>query len=703
MGYQLGVDLGTTFTAAAVARDGRAEMVSLGDRGSAVPSVLFLREDETLVTGDAANRRAMTEPGRVAREFKRRIGDTTPVFVGGTPFLPEMLMGKLLRWVYETVARQEGGSPESVAVCHPANWGAFKKDLLQQVVRMAGLEGANVITEPEAAAIYYASTERVDPGTTIAVYDLGGGTFDACILKKRETRGFEVLGRPEGIERLGGLDFDEAVFQHARNALGGALEQLDPVDPTAVAAVQRLRQDCVDAKEALSADTDVSIRVLLPNVQTEVRLTRSEFEDMVRPRLAESIDALHRALRSAGLETAQVDVVLLVGGSSRIPLVAQMIAAELGRPVKVDAHPKHSIALGAALAASPETMVAGPEDGLGAVFFGEAPSEPATPVGNAASAAGAAAVEAAAPVPPPPPPEEPTQPIARPPVPPPDVGLAPPVRKPKRSKAWIAIPIVLLLVAGGVFGAYLLMRPESKQRGKPGHSPKPSATHKPSPSGSPSPTKTGGGGGLLPDAITPEGQILKAGSHDVLALPSSASCSTFMEGVEGDCVQADMAGGKTYVLIATEPAGAFLAHTVQVVSYVPSAGGWVVWLEARDPGGGTWADVSAAPLDFTKDGKPELVVAFRYQGSGSELGYDLITYPAGGEPTVAAHPSEASHGSLTLDLHQVDEFRAEYPNGEADCCPPYFTHRQIRYVRGAFRAMQTDRVSRDDVPPSELV
>ena len=105
-------------------------------------------------------------------------------------------------------------------------------------------------------------------------------------------------------------------------------------------------RDCVAAKEALSSDTDVTIPVLLPNLQTEVRLTRAEFEQMVRPALADSITALNRALRSAGVTAEQVDSVLLVGGSSRIPLVAQLVGAELGRPVAVDAHPKHVIALG---------------------------------------------------------------------------------------------------------------------------------------------------------------------------------------------------------------------------------------------------------------------------------------------------------------------------------------------------------------------
>jgi actin-like ATPase involved in cell morphogenesis len=350
MRYALGVDLGTTYTAAAICRDGKAEIVTLGNRAASVPSVIFLRGDDEILTGNAASRRGLTEPGRVAREFKRRVGDPTPHILGGTPYSAEALMARLLHWTVEAVGEREGGPPEHVAVCHPANWGSYKQELLAQAIRLADLEGVTTLTEPEAAAIYYASQERVDPGSVIAVYDLGGGTFDAAVLRKHEG-GWEVLGRPEGVERLGGVDFDEAVFNHVRNALREPFDKLDASDPNALAAVARLREECVEAKEALSSDTEVAIPVFLPTVQTEVRLTRGEFEAMIRPTLQDTIGALQRALRSAALSADDVTAVLLVGGSSRIPLVGQLVGAEFGRPVAVDAHPKHAVALGAAVSA----------------------------------------------------------------------------------------------------------------------------------------------------------------------------------------------------------------------------------------------------------------------------------------------------------------------------------------------------------------
>ena len=153
------------------------------------------------------------------------------------------------------------------------------------------------------------------------------------------------------------------MLAHEAGHVGAALAKLDPEDPAALKAMARLRTECTTAKEALSADTEVSIPVLLPSVQTEIRLTRGEFEGMIRPTLADTISALERSIRSTGVEPAKVKVVLLVGGSSRIPLVGQLVAAAIGRPVAVDVHPKHAVALGAVLSASgvvPSAMVVTP-------------------------------------------------------------------------------------------------------------------------------------------------------------------------------------------------------------------------------------------------------------------------------------------------------------------------------------------------------
>ena len=354
MGYVLGVDLGTTFAAAAIAREGRAEIASLGVRAAQVPSVVVVIADGEVLVGEAAERRSITEPTRTAREFKRRLGDPTPLVLGGTPYGAESLMGHLLRWIVEKVSEQQGERPQHIVVTHPANWGPYKRDLLSDAVRIADVGDVTFLTEPEAAAIHYSLRERIAPGDVVAVYDFGGGTFDAAMLR-RTGDGFEIVGQPDGIERLGGIDFDEAVFQHVVDYAGGAVDRLGSDDPAAVGAVAQLRGECREAKEALSSDTEATVRVLLPNVQTEVRLTRAEFEEMVRPRIADTISTMERVVGAAGLTPDDIARVLLVGGSSRIPLVAEMVQSQLGRPVGVDAHPKFAIAVGAALSRSPAT------------------------------------------------------------------------------------------------------------------------------------------------------------------------------------------------------------------------------------------------------------------------------------------------------------------------------------------------------------
>ena len=123
MGYHLGVDLGTTFVAAAIANDSRVEMFTLGDRTVVTPAVVFLGDDGGLVSGDAAGRRAVASPDRIGREFKRRLGDPTPVMLGGTSYAVTTLLGTLLHDVVNRVTETEGTKPESVVLTHPANWG----------------------------------------------------------------------------------------------------------------------------------------------------------------------------------------------------------------------------------------------------------------------------------------------------------------------------------------------------------------------------------------------------------------------------------------------------------------------------------------------------------------------------------------------------------------------------------------------------
>lgn len=345
----LGVDLGTTATAAATTADaqGKPEMVGLGNRTPEIPSVLLRRADGEFLVGEPAERRAFGEPDRVARHFKRRLGDATPLLLGGSPFSPEALLGRMLKFVVARASEERGTQFAATVVCHPANYGPYRMELLGQAAKMAELDNVYFMPEPVAAAVHYTAQARHDPGEIVVVYDFGGGTFDVAVLRRTD-EAFEVVGTPAGLEHLGGLDLDEAVFGHVVQSVGASLAELDPNDPAVVAAIGRLREECKAAKEALSSDTDTSIPVLLPGIQTEVRLTRGEFESMILPSVTDTVATTTRAIRDAGLEPGDVGRILLVGGSARVPLVSQVLGEELGRPVVIDAHPKHAIALGAA-------------------------------------------------------------------------------------------------------------------------------------------------------------------------------------------------------------------------------------------------------------------------------------------------------------------------------------------------------------------
>jgi actin-like ATPase involved in cell morphogenesis len=395
--YRLGVDLGTTWTAAAVARAGAgaAEPLPLGEQGAAMPSVVAL-DGEAVVAGDAAERRLLADPTVGVREPKRRLGDTTPFVIAGTPYGADALMGHLLRHTVDRASEAFGAAPAEVVVTHPANWGEYKLDLLREAARIADVAPIRLLTEPEAAAAHYIRLGRLAAGQTVAVYDFGGGTFDVAVVRCTDT-GTEVLGEPEGLERLGGLDLDEAVFAHVDRALDGQLRELDPDDPAVRRGVAQLRVECTKAKEALSSDSETTIPVAFPGLVTDLRMTRDEFEAAIRGRVGDTLTTFDRAIASAGVGLDDLAGVLLVGGSSRIPLINEQVAAHTGRPVLLDADAKLVVALGAASAAA---IASGGASGSAVSQKQETPmderTEPAKDDQRAAASGGAGVAKKAA-------------------------------------------------------------------------------------------------------------------------------------------------------------------------------------------------------------------------------------------------------------------------------------------------------------------
>ena len=347
--YVVGVDVGTTFTAAGIGtRLGgsyEATPLPLGTRTGSMPSVAFLPATGDALFGDDAEAHAYTEPDRVVREYIARVGDYVPIVVGERTVSAEEITAATVRHAVQVAAHQEGAPAEMVVVTHPASWGTYKRHALSKALTDGGVEDVTLLSEPVAAAMRIAAHEDIEPGQVVAVYDLGGRSFDAAVLR-RTADGFDVLGPPTGIAELGGVDFDQAVFDHLR--VGVRLPAPDPSDPELLAAMGRIRLACVEAKETLSGDTAATIPVVLPAGRTRVRLTRGEFEGMIWDALASTVTCLAEAIESAGVAESDVAAILLVGGSSRIPLAAQLISERFASPLLIDRDPKATVALGAA-------------------------------------------------------------------------------------------------------------------------------------------------------------------------------------------------------------------------------------------------------------------------------------------------------------------------------------------------------------------
>ena len=249
------------------------------------------------------------------------------------------------------VSDREGGPAERIVLTHPTTWTPTRRGRFEEVARAAGLEAPLLVTDAEAA-VQHAAPSRLLDGGIVAVYDLGGGGFEATVVRTGPG-GPEILGTPEGTDVLGGADIDEAILSYVDDAVGGALARLDLDDARTAVALARLRQDCVLAKETLSWTP----RPPCPSSSRTALRDPAQPDDLradAEALLQSTLDALSHAVRSAGLAPADVDAVLLVGGSTRIPMVAEMLAREFGRPLLEGVHPVHAVALGAAaLAAAP--------------------------------------------------------------------------------------------------------------------------------------------------------------------------------------------------------------------------------------------------------------------------------------------------------------------------------------------------------------
>lgn len=349
----LSIDFGTSNTVVALAVDGQAPRTLTFDASPLLPSAVFLGADGSVTVGREAQRQARLDPSRYEPNPKRRIDDGE-VLLGDRVVDVVDLIAAVLRNVAGEVRRQLGGAaPDEVRLTHPAQWGAPRQNTLVSAARAAGLGGNLVlIPEPVAAAAQYTQLpgRTLPAGGTVAIYDLGGGTFDIAVVGRTQND-FHVLAEA-GLADLGGLDFDQAVLDHVGRMASATdparwLQILRPTDASSRRAARALAEDVRAAKETLSRYPQTE--VALPDPFADVHLTRPEFEGLIRPSLIRSIEVLQTTLRSAGVGPERLTGIFLVGGSSRIPLVAKLIQDQLGViPVALD-QPETAVALGALL------------------------------------------------------------------------------------------------------------------------------------------------------------------------------------------------------------------------------------------------------------------------------------------------------------------------------------------------------------------
>jgi Fe-S protein assembly chaperone HscA len=364
----VGIDLGTTYSLAAYMEDGRPVVVRDAQGVALIPSCISFFEDGSVLVGSAAKARALSDPEHTIFSVKRLMGRTLAdlkkelqliphqiieretadgrkvlqVRIAGREYTPEELSAMILREV-----RQRAGNPTQAVITVPAYFDDSQRQATRDAGRIAGLDVLRIVNEPTAAALAYGLHQRRQG--IIAVYDLGGGTFDCSILQLNEGV-FQVLAT-HGDTFLGGDDFDRAIMEVVAREHGWDLTHRDPQ------LLQHLRDAAEATKIALSTQSTATLRLDLPAqekrpaIQVERPFTREELEELLRPFIDRSLQCCQAALRDAQLRPQQIDEVVLVGGSTRIPYVRRRVAEFFGKTPHTELNPDEVVALGAAIQA----------------------------------------------------------------------------------------------------------------------------------------------------------------------------------------------------------------------------------------------------------------------------------------------------------------------------------------------------------------
>ncbi len=347
----IGIDLGTTNSEVAVFVDGRVETVE--ENGTAIlPSCVGLDPSGALLVGVEARNQLVLYPDRTVRSVKRKMGTDALLTLGDRTFRPQEISAMILRRLKERAEKRLGRPVAKAVITVPAQFNDAQRQATRDAGAIAGLEVLRIINEPTAACLAYEAAHKHGARTVLA-FDLGGGTFDVSIVRM-EGDVVEVIAS-HGDNQLGGDDFDAALAASIADRLYSRQEKPALLTPT---AILRLNRAAETAKMHLSDQTFA--RLIEDQLPTErggmecidEEINRLAFEDLLEPFLARMLAAVHRALADAGLKPREIDEIVLVGGSTRIPAVQNLLEREFGKRPRTDVHPDLAVAYGAGVMAS---------------------------------------------------------------------------------------------------------------------------------------------------------------------------------------------------------------------------------------------------------------------------------------------------------------------------------------------------------------
>jgi molecular chaperone DnaK len=357
----VGIDLGTTNSEVAVVENGRPRVIPV-DGDPILPSVVGLGEDGKLLVGKPARNQYVLAPDRTVKSIKRKMGQDVKVSIGEQQFRPQEISAMILRRLKEAAEKDLGKPVSKAVITVPAYFNDTQRQATREAGQLAGLEVVRIINEPTAAALTY--TPDPSGNEKFLVYDLGGGTFDVSVLSA-EGGVFEVLSS-HGDTQLGGDDFDELFL----NSVADEFEKLYGVDLRANKSTRaRLLRAVENAKKHLSdhAFAKIEEEFIAEKDGVPLHLSqevgRSEFEALIAPLIDRTMQCVQKALDDAKLTAAQIKQVVLVGGSTRTPMIGRLLEERLGQPAHREVHPDLCVALGAAVQAG---IVAG--ESVGAVL-----------------------------------------------------------------------------------------------------------------------------------------------------------------------------------------------------------------------------------------------------------------------------------------------------------------------------------------------